>query len=213
MVKAETALESPRDTAQSSRSSLSLSQQVSMAWNALSLGAPGAVTISKPRECVCTAGPLCAPGGRHCWGILQTSISMQVDFEEVLVILCTSIFLPGLLELACGVSLCLCAPSWDGVLGILPVPIPLPLSALLETSLMLSVFPNLWSCPLSRLSSSPACPWELPSSQQLSWQLTFLGKLSAAVPGCSASPWWLLPLLPPAAAPRVCQLGCGGTKW
>lgn len=95
---------------------MSLSRRVSGVWNALSLEAPAQDTcrdnIQSPGNVPTLLETLCVPSVEGTVGILEI-LCQKMDFEEVLVTFCAgrkmaSIFLPGLLELGCGVSPCHC---------------------------------------------------------------------------------------------------------
>lgn len=110
----ESALESPRDTA---GAALCPSPSGCLGFGMLCPWKhwlrSGTVTISKPRECAHPAGdPLYAPAWKAPWEYLKL-LCQKMDFEEVLVIFSTDrkvalVFLPDLLGLARGVSLCHC---------------------------------------------------------------------------------------------------------
>lgn len=135
-------------------SPVSLSQRGSGVWNALSLEAPPQDNIQSPGNVPTLLETLCVPSMEGTVGILET-LYQKVDLEEVLVIFSTGrkvalIFLPALLELGCGVSLCHRCGASVHPPGMEP----------LESCLFPFCFPYQllwtlpWCCPLSRLSSS-----------------------------------------------------------
>lgn len=103
----------------------------------------------------------------------------------------------------CGVSSCpspwcLCAPSWDGVLQILPVPIPFPLPA---SSTYAGDFPDTVCAPIPKSGAVPPAPWHpstLPAAllpwevlRELPWGLGMLALviLCPQWPQAASPPW------------------------
>lgn len=129
---------------------------------------------------------LCVP--QHRWKALWEFLKLlylKMDFEEVLVIFCisrkvASVFSPGLLELSCDVSCAMAVVPLCTLLGWSPW----------NPSCSCSPSPTSCSghftdpgCVFKPLVLSPVQAQQLPSlSQTLSWQLPFLGKLSAGFP-------------------------------
>lgn len=195
---------------------MSLSQRVSGVWNALSLEAPAQDTcrdnIQSQGMCPHCWRPFVCPAWKALWEYLEL-LCQKVDFEEVLVTFCAgrkmaSIFLPGLLELGCGVSPCHCCGASVHPPGMEPFesclfPFPFPYQLFwrlpqcrvcFQSSVQAQQLPSLSMG--SALLPTPQLAAHLPC-EALSWL-----PLAALTVLC---PWWPLPLLAPTAAPHVCQ--------